>query len=67
MTAEEAVARFAGAPTLDGQRFRADVDAVLGAAFEDWERLCGDPEALAAYRAETRELKAFDAETEPPE
>lgn len=27
--AEAAVARFAGAPLVDGERFRADVDAVL--------------------------------------
>jgi len=27
--AEAAVALFAGAPAVDGQRFRADVDAVL--------------------------------------
>jgi prevent-host-death family protein len=27
--AEAAVARFVGAPVIDGERFRADVDAVL--------------------------------------
>lgn len=29
VNAEVAVARFAGAPTIDRQRFRADVDALL--------------------------------------
>jgi antitoxin (DNA-binding transcriptional repressor) of toxin-antitoxin stability system len=29
VSAEAAVALFAGAPTIDGKRFRADIDAVL--------------------------------------
>jgi predicted DNA-binding protein len=37
----------------------ADDRDLLATAFEDWERLAGDPEALAAYRAEAAELEAF--------
>lgn len=37
----------------------ADDRALLAAAFEDWERLAGDPDSLAAYHDETRELGAF--------
>lgn len=39
----------------------ADDRALLTAAFDDWERLCSDPDALAAYRAEARELDAFES------
>ena len=38
----------------------ADDRALLAAAFADWERLCDDPTAIGAYRAEIRELEAFD-------
>ena len=39
----------------------ADDRALLAAAFEDWQRLSDDAEASAAYRAESRDLEAFDA------
>lgn len=39
----------------------ADDRALLAAAAAGWERLCRDPEALAAYRAETRKLESFEA------
>ncbi len=39
----------------------ADDRALLAAASEGWERTSRDPAALAAYRADTRELEAFDA------
>src|SRR5205823_14954758 len=39
----------------------ADDRALLAAAFEDWERLCADPDALAAYKSEARELGSFGA------
>jgi predicted DNA-binding protein len=39
----------------------ADDRALLVAAFEGWERLCDDPDALAAYQAETRALGSFEA------
>jgi predicted DNA-binding protein len=39
----------------------ADEHALLADAEEGWSRLAADPEALAAYRAETGELEAFDA------
>ncbi len=36
--------------------------ALLDEAVQSWERLAADPEALAAYRAETRDLEgAFGA------
>jgi predicted DNA-binding protein len=38
----------------------ADDRALLAAAFTDWERLCDDPDAVEAYRADARELDAFD-------
>jgi predicted transcriptional regulator len=38
----------------------ADDRALLTAAFADWERLCDDPDAIAAYRSDLRELEAFD-------
>lgn len=39
----------------------ADDSVLLRAAFEDWERLAGDPASRAAYHADTRELGTFDA------
>jgi predicted DNA-binding protein len=39
----------------------ADERALLADAEESWVRLAADPEALAAYRAESGELGAFDA------
>jgi predicted DNA-binding protein len=42
----------------------ADDRALLAAAGEDWQRLSGDADALARYRAETDQLAAFDCE--PP-
>jgi predicted DNA-binding protein len=39
----------------------ADDRALLAAAEECWNRLSGDPVALAAYRAETFDLHAFEA------
>ena len=39
----------------------ADDRALLAAAFEDWQRLADDPDALEAYRAGARELEAFGA------
>jgi predicted DNA-binding protein len=42
----------------------ADDRALLAAAFEGWERIAGDADALARYREESDELAAFEAE--PP-
>jgi predicted DNA-binding protein len=39
----------------------ADDRALLADAEESWTRLGADPQALAAYRAESAELEAFDA------
>lgn len=40
----------------------ADEEAMLAEAAAGFERLAADPEALAAYRAESREIEAgFDA------
>ena len=39
----------------------ADDRALLADAEGSWARLAADPQALAAYRAESSELKAFDA------
>jgi hypothetical protein len=39
----------------------AEDRALLAAAFDDWERLAEEPEALAAYRATARDLETFDA------
>jgi predicted DNA-binding protein len=39
----------------------ADERALLADAEESWARLASDPEALAAYRAESGELAGFDA------
>jgi hypothetical protein len=39
---------------------QADDRAMLDAALHGWERIAADEDALAAYRAETRELEAFD-------
>ena len=58
------IARRRGTPASDVVAAlvqEADDRALLAAAFEGWEQLCGDPDALAAYRAETRELGAFEA------
>lgn len=41
----------------------ADEEAMLAEAAAGFERLAGDPEALAAYRAESREIEAA---FEPP-
>jgi len=43
----------------------ADEEAMLAEIEAGFARLASDPEALAAYRAESRELEAFDAP--PPE
>lgn len=43
----------------------ADDRALLAAAAEGWERMSNDPTALAAYRDEAGELRAFD--TAPPD
>jgi predicted DNA-binding protein len=62
------IARRRGTPASDVVADlvqEADDRALLAAAFEAWERLCGDPDALASYQAETRELDAFEAA--PPE
>lgn len=39
----------------------ADDRALLAAAAEGWERMSSDPVALAAYRADVRELQGFEA------
>jgi hypothetical protein len=39
----------------------ADDRTLLSAAEEGWSRMAGDPEALAAYRADASELESFDA------
>lgn len=39
----------------------ADDRALLADAEDSWMRLSQDPQALAAYRAETGELDAFEA------
>lgn len=39
----------------------ADDRALLAAAEEGWERISDDPAALAAYRAEARELEGFES------
>jgi predicted transcriptional regulator len=39
----------------------ADDRDLLTAAFEAWERMADDPDTLQAYRAETRDLGAFEA------
>ena len=38
----------------------ADDRALVADAEEGWSRMAADPAALAAYRAETAELEAFD-------
>jgi predicted transcriptional regulator len=58
------IARRRGTPASDVVAAlvqEADDRALLAAAFQDWERLGADPDALAAYRGETGELDAFDA------
>jgi hypothetical protein len=39
----------------------ADDRALLDDAEKSWQRLGADPEALAAYRVETRDLYSWDA------
>jgi predicted DNA-binding protein len=39
----------------------ADDRALLAKASEDWERLASDPDELAAYHGETRQLDGFGA------
>jgi predicted DNA-binding protein len=39
----------------------ADEEAMLAEIEAGFERLASDPEALAAYRAESSEIEAFDA------
>ena len=41
----------------------ADEDAMLTEVEAGFSRLASDPAALAAYRAESKELEAFDAPT----
>lgn len=41
----------------------ADEEAMLEEVAAGFERLAMDPEALAAYRAESTEIEAFDAPT----
>ncbi len=56
-SAGEVVAKLVGA---------ADEEAMLAEVAAGFEKLADDPEALAAYRAESREIEsAFDAA--PPE
>lgn len=58
------IARRRGAPASEVVAAlvqEADDQALLAAAFEDWERLCRDRDALAAYRAEASELDGFEA------
>lgn len=58
-----ALARRRGAPAgevVDELVREADDRALLAAAEEGWERTFNDPAALAAYRADARELEGFD-------
>jgi predicted DNA-binding protein len=58
------LARQRGAPAGDVVASlvrEADDRALLAAASESWERIAGDPAALAAYRADTEGLEAFEA------
>jgi predicted DNA-binding protein len=41
----------------------ADEEAMLDELAAGFERLAKDPEGLAAYRAESREIEAFEAPT----
>jgi predicted DNA-binding protein len=59
-----ALARRRGAPAgeIVAELVRdADDRALLCDAEESWTRLSANPQALAAYRAETADLEAFDA------
>jgi predicted DNA-binding protein len=59
-----ALARRRGAPASEvvAELVReADDRALLADAAESWRQLGADPRALAAYRAETRELHGFGA------
>ncbi len=58
-----ALARRRGTPA--GELVAALVDeaddrALLAAASEDWQRISGDRDALAAYRSQTADLSAFE-------
>jgi predicted DNA-binding protein len=58
-----ALARRRGTPA--GELVAALVDeaddrALLVAAFDDWQRIAGDRAALAAYRSQTDDLRAFE-------
>ena len=59
-----ALARKRGAPAGEvvAELVReADDRVLLADAEESWRRLAADPQALASYRAETDELRGFDA------
>jgi predicted DNA-binding protein len=59
-----ALARRRGAPAGEvvAELVReADDRALLADAEEGWRRMSTDPAALSAYRAEARELEAFDS------
>ncbi|HZT46157.1 MAG TPA: hypothetical protein VFA24_08265 [Gaiellaceae bacterium] len=61
-----ALARLRGQPAGDVVAAlveEADERALLAAAAHDWRRLSDDAEALAAYRAESSDLGAFDSST----
>jgi predicted DNA-binding protein len=63
-----ALARRRGAPAgeIVAELVReADERALLADAEESWKKLAADPQALAAYRAESGELGGFEAP--PPE
>jgi predicted DNA-binding protein len=63
-----ALARRRGAPAgeIVAELVRdADDRALLADAEEGWRRLAADPEALAAYRAETDALAGVDAPLPP--
>ncbi len=57
-----ALARRRGTPAgqlVDELVREADDQALLEAAEESWSRTAREPEALAAYQAESRELESF--------
>lgn len=58
------LARRRGTPAgrlIDELVREADDRALLAAAVDAWERMSRDPEALAAYRAEARDLEGMEA------
>lgn len=58
------LARRRGTPAgqlIDELVREADDRALLAAAVDAWERMSRDPEALAAYRAETGDLGSIEA------